>query len=387
MAPQGFLRFLLRRLWCTTLFFIALIIAVFTATSVYYAVRINLIEKHLNARTLNAEQARRSVGDGGAATAATGPSHAPALPHGEAATATHPYHPLMSRATPAGHSELAGRLRRSTAASYDGVYKVLMVNVPMSRQAVRNPTLPETIPLWENVTSREGKEVHRVHIPARQRYVLQGLEVGKQYMLRLSYLGSPSVAFEMLLYQVRQSQLERWFREKTDVRGWSAVPQDTELRIFAMSATDALQFDYEEEVWVDELNDDDDEDKEEVEDTDEKEGLVDPLVLVDVADPARTAVEKGKGGTANRYLPVVEVRPRALSIPIDSSRLPVVRFNLALEPLSSSLLPQVAVPLITYTAWVVVFVGYLCIYTFVSTGIAGGRLHTRIEHCEPRKTD
>ncbi|KPI89310.1 hypothetical protein ABL78_1539 [Leptomonas seymouri] len=378
-ASQSFTHFMLRRVWCTTLSFVTLIAVLFMATSVYYVVRINTIEKHLNAQALKAAPAGKTEADDDFALL----DDMDVLAHdGEAAT--HRRHQFMSRATPAGHSLIAGRQRRISKSFYNGLYKDLTVNSHLTRQAVRNPTLPDSIPLWEEAGA-QGEEnvkdgvqaVPRVSVPARQRYVLQGLEPGKQYMLRVSYLGSPSVTFEVLLYQVSQSRLSALRKgvgaaagggdvpQRPRHPGWSAVPQDTELRVFEMSATDALQFDYEEEVWFDALDDGGDDG--EGDEDDDYDGMTDDNLKVEGLDTVKAST--------GRYAAVVEVRPRALSIPIDSTRLPVVYFNIVLEPLSSSFLPQVAIPLITYSVWVVMFVGYLCIYTVVSSGIAGGRPH------------
>ncbi|KPA77818.1 hypothetical protein ABB37_06635 [Leptomonas pyrrhocoris] len=379
MAPPSFTRFMLRRVLCTTLFFITLLVVVSTATSVYYVVRINTTEKHQRARALKSAQAgKANAEDDGALTHLYEASE---RAHAAAATAAESPHQPAERATRAVHGELAGRLRSPSTPRYEEPYKVLAVNAPLSRQAVRNPTFSATIPLWENVETTgeetQGMDEHavsRVRVPARQRYVLAGLEAGKHYMLRLSFLGSPSVTFEMLLYQVPRSQLDTArhkaeataveeakegedSRHRPRVPNWSTVPQDTELRVFAMSATSAQEFDEEEEdIWLEEAAEEDD--------------------VGDVAGAGVTRVplHTSKASTG-RYVPVVEVRPRALSIPIDAARLPVVRFNIAVEPLSSSFLPQVAVPLIAYGAWVTVFIGYLCIYTFVSSGVAGGRPH------------
>ena len=375
MAPQGFMCFIMRRVRCTTLFFLALFAVMFTATSAYYVVRINVIERHLRTRALKAAEASRSDATGGMC-ATTDPSATSAHERDSLHDCVH--HPLLPSATPAEQFEFVRRLRRSTAAAYVDLYKLLVVNTPMSRQTVRNPTLPESIPVWEDMAVvKEGEftaeqAAPRVRVPPRQRYVLAGLEAGKHYMLRLSFLGSPSVGFEMLLYQVPQVQLEALLGKNghgeeevhgTDAAGWATVPQDTELRVFAMSATNALQFDYEEEVWVDESLDD--------------AGAAEEADLgtSTIATPARHTLVDERDEWGRRYVPVVEVRPRALSIPFDTSRLPVVRYNIVVEQLSSSFLPQIAVPLITYGAWVVVFMGYLCIYTFVSSGVAGGRPH------------
>ncbi|KAK7197686.1 hypothetical protein NESM_000720400 [Novymonas esmeraldas] len=317
--PHRFHRFLLRRLRCATLLFLALLVLLYAVTSIYYVVRICMIERPSSL----------------AATAAAG---------GEGAVMT-----TLDVAFSGGAERHSGSARRTGIASepYTHPYKLLLPGVPMMRQGVRNPSLPADVPLWEEHGGDGAGRATRAAVPARQRYVLNGLKPGRRYMVRLSFLGSPSVGFDLVLYHVRRSLTETTGAGGAPgaaVHGWAAAePQDTELLVFATSSDDATAFSAEEEVWVDEGD----------------------------AGDVRRVVRGGPTDAAGPHVAVVEVRPRALSTPADPYRVPLVRFNVELDPLSPSFLPRIAVPLITYVVWALIFLGYLGVYTFVSSGIAG----------------
>ncbi|GET87392.1 hypothetical protein, conserved [Leishmania tarentolae] len=273
---------------------------------------------------------------------------------------------LLDTALPGGDSTSPlASFRVSSHTPYTQTYKVLRVGEPMSRQRVRNPALPAGVPIrddGEEFVSADGTESVRNAVPSRQRYVLDGLRPGMSYMIRLSFLGLPSVGFDMLLYQARLSSVRKSLTGTINVggatspttRGWAEEPQDTELLVFSTSRDNALQFSVENDVWI-------------------ERGETDGRAGDSEGDAATIrGVVRAASGTDDPFVPVVEVSPRTLSIPADAYRVPIILFNIQLDPLSSAFLPQMALPLLTYSAWVLVFVGYLVIYTLVSRGIAGG---------------
>ncbi|AYU77618.1 hypothetical protein, conserved [Leishmania donovani] len=348
MAPEsGLARCFLRRLQRATFLFLSLLVALYATTSLYYVVRISVIERPDLFDQIGSNVkgfAQRWV-----------PWAVPMSEHLAASPS----------AAEAGAASLLVTLRASSHEPYTQMYKVLRIGEPMTRQRVRNPALPADVPLWDDDGERASAERGgslRDAVPSRQRYVLDKLKSGRCYMIRLSFLGSPSVGFDLVLYQVRRSSVQRLLKGSIEVagatsptaRGWAEEPQDTELLVFSTSRDNALEFSVEKDVWVD------------------REDIDGIASGSDGADATLRGVIRTASGTDDPFVPVVEVRPRTLSIPVDAYRVPIVRFNIELERLSSSFLPQMAVPFMTYFVWVLVFVGYLGIYTLVSSGIAGG---------------
>lgn len=348
VAPERDLaRCFLRRLQRALFLFLSLLAALYATTSFYYVVRISVIEQpdlFDGIRSSVRDFSQRWV-----------PWAVPMSEHLAASPS----------AAEADAASLLVTLRASSHEPYTQMYKFLRIGEPMTRQRVRNPALPAGVPLWDDDEERASAERGgglRNAVPSRQRYVLDKLKPGGSYMIRLSFLGSPSVGFDLVLYQARRSSVQRLLKGSIDVagatsptaRGWAEEPQDTELLVFSTSRDNALEFTFEKDVWVD---------REDI------DGIVSGS---NGADATLRGVIRAFSGTDDPFLPVVEVRPRALSIPVDAYRVPIVRFNIELERLSSSFLPKVAVPLMIYFVWVLVFVGYLGIYTLVSSGIAGG---------------
>lgn len=365
MDGHYFLRFVLRRCQCATMLFLGVLAILYVSTSVYYAIRISVVERpgafasieaqeNVNCVTQRLlqravpleEDAMHLFPSPGAATIA--PTHGP-----NRSSHNSSIRPGLDRAPAAAPRSLTAprqTLHRSSRGPYEQPYKVLQPGTPMMQQRMRNPTLPAEVPLWE--PAAEG-EAGRSAVPSRQRYVLDGLSRGDRYMLRLSYLGSPSVGFDMRLYQVRRSEVRRLASAAaaSATRGFEVAPQDTELLVFSTSEHNALEFSAEEDVWLDKSSA-------------ESDAALDPVAM-------RRAMDEAVG-TEDPFVPVVEVRTRVLSIPIDAHRLPVVRFNIELDRMRPPFLPQVAVPLMTYSVWVLIFLGYVGVYTLVSSGIASG---------------
>ncbi|KAG5481962.1 hypothetical protein LSCM1_05674 [Leishmania martiniquensis] len=349
MASQKFFFFLLRRIRCAAILFVSLLMALYAITSAYYVVRIGVIEKS------------GAFGQSGSETDVEGVTRQ-----------------LITRAVPLGASRIAdGSTAKGPAAPLRNMsprssgrrgavtYKVLRPGAPRVKQHVRNPTLPEDVPLWDDNSEHASAERDgstREAIPSVQRFALAGLKAGSHYLIRLSFLGSPSVGFEMRLYQVRRSTVEESLKSSAHAAGrpletayqWTDQPQDTELLVFTTSCDNELAFSTEEGVWVDR------------EDMDSAAGEH------EFGGAARRHVVHASSDPNDPFLPVIEVRPRAYSIPLDAYRVRMVSFNIELEPLSTSFLPQMAVPLMIYFVWALIFVGYAGIYTLVSSGIASG---------------
>ncbi|KAG5508742.1 hypothetical protein JKF63_05240 [Porcisia hertigi] len=349
--PQGICSFMMRRLHFAVLLFFVLMVGVYVATALYYAVHISIVQR----RSLFSEAgvghnikrlAQRLVPQSGLLGGVF---------------------PAVLSDTEGGAEPLHVTLKCcSTGPPYTQMYRVLQPGVPLMKQRVRNPSLPADVPLWDEGTEHapgERNDRLRHAVPSRQRYVLDGLEPGRRYMIRLSFLGSPSVGFDLVLYQVRRSRalafLEDGMRvpggSSEQARGWAEEPQDTELLMFSTSQHSAHELSAE-DVWVD---------REDVDDASSVSGL-------DASMAHRTF--RAASNSDNPFLPVIEVRPRALSIPVDAHRLPLVRFNLEVEQLSLSFLPQMTLSLITYAAGVLILVGYLVVYTLTSSAIAGGEM-------------
>ncbi|CAJ1032209.1 hypothetical protein, conserved [Leishmania lindenbergi] len=345
--PSNFLWFVLRRLRYAVLFSIALLVLLYAISSMYYVVRVSVIQNP----TPFVQIERDTDGT-------TQPLMSQAVPMSEDTAAS------LSVAE-GGEATLRGARHCNSNPPYTHMYKVLRPGTPMIKQCLRNPTLPADVPLCSNDAGHASAE--RCGglcdaVPLRQRYVLDKLQLGMSYMIRLSFLGPPSVGFDLVLYQVRRSSVVRFVEDNNDVagvpsprvRGWTEEPQDTELLVFVTSRDNALEFSMEENVWVDRAD-------------------IDSIASGSNFDATTMhGVIRAASDTNDPFVPVVEVQPRALSIPVDAYRLPLVCLNMELEQLGSFFLPPIAVPLAAYVVWALVFVGYLGIYTFVSSGIAGG---------------
>ncbi|KAG5482492.1 hypothetical protein CUR178_05632 [Leishmania enriettii] len=350
MPPQQrFLFFFLRRFQCAVLLFAYFLIALYVTTSVYYVVRINIFEKTSIFGQTDVDKDVKGISQRQVARAA---------PSGELLAAG------CSTAESCAASLGVGP-HHSSSSRYSQMYKVLRPCEPMVKQRVRNPALPADVPLWDGDSedaSAKRVDSKREPVPSVQRYVLEGLRAGSHYSVRLSFLGSPSVGFDLLLYHVRRSRVEMSMQDGVDVAGgpaetahhWAGEPQDTELLFFSTSQGSELEFSAEEVVWVS------------PEDMDDAAGA-------QKSGATRMRPADGAAADANdRFLPVVEVRPRALSMPVDAYRVPLVYFNIELERLNGSFLPRMAFSLMTYFVCALIFVGYAGIYTLVSSGIASG---------------
>ncbi|KAG5504177.1 hypothetical protein JIQ42_06009 [Leishmania sp. Namibia] len=350
MPPQRrFLLFFLRRFQCATLLFASVLIALYVITCVYYVVRISIFEKAIFFGQTDVDKDVKGV---------TQRQGTRAAPSGELLAAGCSTAEGCAASLGVGPHHSSGR-------RYTQTYKVLRPCEPMVKQRVRNPALPADVPLWDGDSedaSAKRVDSKREAVPSVQRYVLEGLRAGSHYSIRLSFLGSPSVGFDLLLYHVRRSRVEKSMQDGVDVAGgptetvhhWAGEPQDTELLFFSTSRGRELEFSTEEAVRVDQ------------EDMDDAAG---PQEF----GATRMRPTDGAAADANdRFLPVVEVRPRVLSMPVDAYRVPSMYFNIELERLNRSFLPRMAFPLMTYFVWALIFVGYAGIYTLVSSGIASG---------------
>ncbi|CAG9572074.1 conserved hypothetical protein [Leishmania major strain Friedlin] len=341
--PHGFLR----RLQRATFLFFSMLAALYATTSLYYVVRISVVEEPDLYHQIGSNVkgfAQRWV-----------PWAVPMSEHLAGSPS----------AAEADAASLLVTLRASSHEPYTQMYKALRIGEPLTRQRVRNPALPADVPLSDDDRERPSAEHGgslRNAVPLRQRYVLDKLQAGRRYMIRLSFLGSPSVGFDLVLYQVRRSSVQRFLKDSIDAagaasptaRGWSEEPQDTELFVFSTSRDNALEFRAEKDVWVD------------------REDIDGVASGSDGTGATLRGVIRAASGTDDPFVPVVEVRPRALSIPVDAYRVPIVLFNIELEWLSWPFLPKIVVLFLIYFVWVLVFVGYLGVYTLVSSGIAGG---------------
>lgn len=235
------------------------------------------------------------------------------------------------------------------ATPYRGEYALLRPGHQRVNDTVLNPALAGTA-FAENAIAHHGAALSR-------RYLLDGMERGRRYMLRLSYLGSPSVGYRVLLYQIRQSALQKRLaageveeEEEEDAAPATTtttttvksayVPADTEIRMLAMHATNPMEFDHEEEVWYD------------VETTASHHG--------DAED----------GTDVDPFLPVVEIRPFVLAICSNPMRFAYVGYNLQLNPLTANVLPDIALPCVASLSFLLIGVGGVLLYPWLCQALS-----------------
>ncbi|KAG8342838.1 hypothetical protein TRVL_06332 [Trypanosoma vivax] len=85
-----------------------------------------------------------------------------------------------------------------------------------------------------------------MEVQLRQRYVLKGIEKGRYHIVHLSYLGSPSIIYNLYLTHLPRAMVEQGLRQN-GVRA-SSVPGQHQLsdvnRMYVRSHEDGLDFDF-----------------------------------------------------------------------------------------------------------------------------------------------
>lgn len=224
-------------------------------------------------------------------------------------------------------------------------------------------------------------------MPAVRRYLLTDTQLGQRYMLRLSYLGSPSVSYRIHLYHIRASTVRRErhrvrsnptttasmaaatgaflsAREtipqgKLPARLSVFTPTDTELATITMHRRYASQFAKDETIIYDGAD--------LLHRAEEEEARAKTLHRGDGAAGGGAAEAAEADG--DPFVAVVEITAKVQSFAADPRDFPVLSFNVELNPLLFNLLPEVGLPLIACFSLVTMVLGKYLIYRWVSSAV------------------
>lgn len=321
---------------------------------------------------------------------------------------------------PRGNGESSpGSVRTDAKASVNllyqytrGEYGELQPNVPLVNETVLNPQLMMRYTLAELqemaarlAKEREGHEEARgaggggmagtadgrvaaavLSTSPSRRYVLTNIGLRQRYMLRLSYLGSPSVSYGLYLYHIRASTLQREkVRRSSALAGGGGgggegqdnpalssshrtevskekmpsglaefVPMDTEVITITTHHRYASQFAEDETIMYDGADL-----QRRAEEEEEEERL----------RQGGEQMERERGVAEDPFVAVLEVLPSTLSFAEDPRDFPVLSYNLQLSPLALNLVPDVTLPLISAFSLIVVAFGRKVIYRWLINAV------------------